>query len=333
MGVFRSRQFRQVFLFSVGVSAVVIAVSFCFNLFAGIMTSVLSALLLGGLTVYAEHRHRAVERLSDYLRKILHDEPVLDRMGNEEGELKVLQSDIYKMTVTLREQAEALEKDKHFLADSLADISHQLRTPLTSMNLALSLLHRSHDPNRQRELLREITTLLRRMDGLISALLKLSKIDAGTAEFQKEPIDVETLVRQSLEPLAIPMELRGQTLLLNGTKSTFIGDLVWTTEALGNLFKNCMEHMDEGGTLSVRWEENALFTELVIEDDGTGIAPEDLPHIFERFYRGKNADSSSFGIGLSLSRRIIASQEGTIKVANRPEGGTRFTIRFYKQII
>jgi signal transduction histidine kinase len=256
-------------------------------------------------------------------------------MGNEEGELNILRSDIYKMTIRLREQADALERDKRYLADSMADISHQLRTPLTSMHLALSLLSREETTQEQRyDLLRELSLLVSRMDTLISALLKISKIDAGTASFRSETVLVRQVVEEAAEVLAIPMELRGQTLSISiAPEVSFVGDPMWTAEALENILKNGMEHMDEGGTITVSATENGLLTEIVITDDGKGIAPEDLPHIFERFYRGKNDNSGGFGIGLSLSRMIITRQNGTIKVQNRKGGGTRFVIRFYKGVV
>lgn len=225
-----------------------------------------------------------------------------------------------------------MQKDKIYLADSIADISHQLRTPLTSMNLVLTLLKREQNsPERQQELLRELTILLSQMDSLITALLKISQIDAGTAEFQQEPVSVYKVPSRAAEGIAIPMELRGQTMTISGdAQASYLGDEMWSAEALGNILKNCMEHMGENGKLEISVMENVMYTEIMIEDNGKGIAKEDLPHLFERFYRGKNADSGSFGIGLALSRMIISQQNGTIKVANRHQGGARFTIRFYK---
>lgn len=307
-------------------------ISFFFGLGIGIFVSVIVVVMLVTVAVWSGKRHREIERLTHYLEQVLHDQYTMEDFGNEEGELKILKSEIYKMTIRLREQADALRKDKIYLADSIADISHQLRTPLTSMNLALSLLSREDcPPERQRMLLRELTVLLQRMDSLISALLKISKIDAGTAEFQSEPVSVYRVLSEAAELIAIPMELRGQTLKLYGDRdASFLGDELWSVEALGNILKNCMEHMAENGTLVIQVTENVLFTEIVIQDDGKGIDPEDLPHIFERFYRGKNADSGSFGIGLALSRMIITQQNGTIKASNRLKGGTQFTIRFYK---
>ena len=332
MRILQSRAEKLTFSALILLGAGAAVIGFCTALWAGIAITAIVTAMLVIIAVWSGRRHREIDKLTLYLNRVLHGEYALDNLGNEEGELKVLKSEIYKMTVRLREQADQLQQDKVYLADSIADISHQLRTPLTSMNLVLSLLTRGNTtPERQGELLRELTVLLHRMDSLIAALLKISKIDAGTAEFQQEPVSVYGVLQQAAETIAIPMELRGQTMEITGDpQASYLGDEMWSVEAIGNVLKNCMEHMPEGGRLTIAVEENVLYTQVIIEDNGKGIAKEDLPHIFERFYRGKNADSGSFGIGLALSRMIITRQNGTIKAANRKEGGSRFIIRFYK---
>ena len=154
-------------------------------------------------------------------------------------------------------------------------------------------------------------------------------LDAGTARFRAERTGLETLIQKSCAPLLIPIELRGQQLRIRAD-GDFSGDLAWTCEAVGNIVKNCMEHTPAGGTIEIIAQENALYSEIVIRDNGTGIPPEDLPHIFERFYKGKNTDGKSFGIGLALSRMIITGQGGTVNAANRKPAGAVFSIRFYK---
>lgn len=335
MGAFHTPANRKMILLLSVLGAVGTAIGFILGWPAGLLTLGLSLAMIMAVVFHSQRRYREINHLVRYLDQVLQGDYTLDITVNEEGELKVLQSELYKMTVTLREQADALRADKVYLADSIADISHQLRTPLTSMHLTLSLLSQEDCSAEQRQtLLRELTALLSRMDSLIAALLKISKIDAGTAEFQKEPVSVYRLLQKALEPLAIPMELRGQSIWIKGNReAVFLGDEMWSVEAVCNILKNCMEHMGENGKIMISIGENALYTELVIRDTGKGIAKEDLPHIFERFYRGKNADSNSFGIGLALSRMIITQQNGTIKAGNHPEGGSRFTIRFYKSTI
>ena len=234
------------------------------------------------------------------------------------------------MTSRLREQKQQLQDDKIYLADSIADISHQIRTPLTSINLLVQFLS---EPNisdeRRMKLTHELLGLLSRIDWLITTLLKISKLDAGTVQFKRETLPLDELIRKSTSPLLVPIELREQTLAV-GAEGNFTGDVSWTVEAISNIVKNCMEHTPDGGRIEIKASENALYTEIIISDNGTGIDKEDLPHIFERFYKGKNSDDKRFGIGLALARTIITSQNGTIKAENNADKGALFTIRFYK---
>ncbi len=169
-----------------------------------------------------------------------------------------------------------------------------------------------------------------RIDWLVNALLKLAKLDAGTVRLQPEPIALEALIRRAAEPLAILMDVKGQSLEIHASGSV-VCDPQWTAEALGNVLKNCTEHM-ENGRITVTAEENAVCACIRIRDEGGGIDPEDLPHLFERYYKGKNASAQSVGVGLALSRSIIAAQNGTISAANRPDGA-EFCIKFYRTIV
>lgn len=277
-------------------------------------------------------RYKNIAELGNEIDKILHSSSKFDLKRFLEGELSVLQSEIYKMTVRLREQAEALKKDKKYLADSLADISHQIRTPLTSINLIMNFLADEKLSDEQRHsLVRDLRHLLSRIDWLISTLLKISRLDAGTVRFAKNKVMVSELVKKASEPIAISMDLHNQQLILKAEgNECFEGDLAWTAEAIENILKNCMEHTPDGGVITIKARETPIYTELVISDTGTGIATEDLPHIFERFYRGKHSGKSNIGIGLALARMIISAQNGTIKAENSADGGALFTVRFYK---
>ncbi len=280
--------------------------------------------------VFTERRCREISRLSGEIDRILHGENYMAFQSNAEGELSVLESEIGKMTVRLREQQHRLMQDKIYLADSIADISHQIRTPLTSINLLVQFLSDPELTEEQRlTLCRELRSLLARIDWLITTLLKISRLDAGTVAFKEETMDFEALLHRACEPLKVPIELRAQELDIRG-RGMFRGDIAWTCEAIGNIVKNCMEHTPEGGYIRVTAEENALYAEINIEDTGGGIAKEDLPRIFERFYKGKDSDGKGFGIGLSLSRMIVTGQNGIIRASNTPEGA-RFTIRFFRR--
>ena len=182
-------------------------------------------------------------------------------------------------------------------------------------------------------LARELHAQLSRTASLIETLLKLSKIDAGAVQFRSDETSVCDVVERAAQPFGIAMELRGQNLQLSIGDEHFCGDLLWTTEAVGNLIKNCVEHTPDGGEITVTAKETALFTQIEIADTGEGFASEDIPYLFDRFYKGKNATPQSIGIGLSLSQAIVTAQNGTIRAANRPDGGAVFTIKFYKTVI
>lgn len=295
----------------------------------------ISIVLITTTGIFTWWRYREIDKLSGYLQKISNGDYQLDVRDNAEGELSLLKSQIYKVTTRLSEQSNTLHEDKDKLTNAISDISHQLKTPLTSMMIMADLLsdHRIDDEKRT-EFTRNLNIQLKRMDWLVSSLLKLSKIDAGTIAFKKEPILVAELIEKALAPLMVPMDIKMQQVDIQGDKlAAFSGDLNWTAEALINILKNCVEHTAPGGKLSVRYTENVLFTEITILDNGSGISKQDLPHIFKRFYKGSNASDESVGIGLAMAYSIITSQQGDIEVRSEPETGTVFHIKFYKQVV
>ena len=330
MKLLKNKEVRGALLWQLSVSVIACPLCFMFDLRAGLTAVVLSLLLMLIFCIGTYKRYRRIASLADDINHVLHGDSLIDFDNYSEGELSILHSEIYKMTVRLREQQQKLLSDKEYLADSLADISHQIRTPLTSINLLVERLSASGLTDECRhQLANELYGLLDRIDWLITTLLKISKLDAGTVQFNRDTVSLEMLINKSCAPLLIPIELRGQELVICA-EGNFYGDPAWTSEAVGNIVKNCMEHTPDGGKIEIEATENALYSEIVIKDNGTGISPEDLPHIFERFYKGKDSDGKSFGIGLALSRMIIAGQKGTVKAENRKNTGAMFTLRFYK---
>lgn len=331
MKFFRNPEIRLslVWHFSLFFGAVLLG--FCFPSRAVILIIVFSFLFIGSHYWITWRRYRRLAQLAREIDHMLHSQIPVQFEKYREGELSILENELSKMTLKLSEQAAALADDKKFLADSMADISHQIRSPLTSSNLILSLLMEPDLPSvKRKKLLQELAQLLSRIDWLVESLLKMSKMDAGTVCFQQAPVNVRALIRQSAEPLMIPMELREQTFSIQEESGVeFTGDQAWSQEAILNILKNCMEHTPPGGCIQVFFSQNAIYTEIVIEDNGPGFDREDLPHLFERFYKGKNASSQSVGIGLALARMVVSRQNGTLKAENRPEGGARFTIKFY----
>ena len=330
----RNKEYRMLLFLMIGVSGINILGAFFLSTLAGFLALGSNLLLLFLMRMFNKKRYQKLDDLSAYLHRICTGEYSLDIRDNEEGELSILKNEIYKVTLRLSEQSELLKKDKIYLADAISDISHQLKTPLTSMLMMTELLESPDLPEDKRlTFTRSIKKQLERIEWLVSSLLKLSKIDAGTIQFKKESVEVKKLVSKAAEPLSIPMELRQQQLIIEGDDAVFIGDFNWSCEAVLNILKNCMEHTQVGGEISVNTVENPLYTEVVIVDNGEGMDPEDVPNIFKRFYRGKNAGSESVGIGLAMARSIIVQQNGDITVKSEKGKGTSFRIRFYKKVI
>ena len=331
MNFLRNHEVVKTLSLQIFISVSAIVVAFVWDKRFGVFTFILVMLLLLISTVSTYMRYKCIYELSADVDRILHGNDMnlsLDKY--QEGELAVLQSEIHKMILRLREQRQQLQEDKSYLANALADISHQVRTPLTSINLLVDLLSEPDITDERRmKLTHELMALLSRIDWLITTLLKISKLDAGTVQLKQETIALQELICKATEPLLIPIEIREQNLYIE-TNGTFTGDVSWSVEAISNIVKNCMEHTPKGGEIRIAASENLLFTEIEISDSGTGIAKEDLPHIFDRFYKSKNAGDKNFGIGLSLARMIITNQNGVIKAENNATKGALFTIRFYK---
>lgn len=319
---------------ALGTATVILtAIGFAVSVVCGVLVLVACIVVCAVHTSTEIYRYRRLQKLSADLDRLLICNTPLPIAQYNEGELSILANQVQKLTLRLTEAAQIVEADKKYLADSLADISHQLRTPLTAMNLTTTML-RSEDLTdaRRLELTGELRSLLTRTEWLVETLLKISKLDAGTVKLAKETVSVRELISRSTMPIAIPMDLRNQTLVVNCGEETFTGDLIWSAEALGNILKNCMEHTPEGGTITVTVQETALYTQIKVEDTGSGFDAKDIPHLFERFYKGSNASQNSYGIGLALARTVITAQNGTVQAMNG-ENGAQFMIKFYKQVI
>lgn len=332
MNIFRNKEIKVfLFIYLLLTIAASVAASFI-SAWAVLLVVVICTTSVLLFLLFTRTRYQAISDLSVQVDRILHGEYNVNLIPDEEGELAVLSSELSKMTLRLRDQTDRLEKDKRYLSDSLADISHQLRTPLTSIRMIVSrLASEDQSVEQQHAAIRKVDALLDRTGWLISTLLKIARLESGTVQFAEEPILVETLVNDILEPLEILMDIKDIQLSCKiKNKACFIGDHLWTAEAIGNVLKNCIEHCSDGGELEITSSENPIYTEIMIADNGMGFEEKDIPHLFDRFYRGSNAGKESAGIGLNLSRMIISKQNGVITAANRMSGGAQFTIRFYK---
>lgn len=321
------------------------------TLFAAICTFVTGLIVTVIFIILTNRRYRALANMAANLDRVLAGERDIRLRDMNEGELAILSSEIDKVIARLNLTVDELQAEKLALSDALADISHQLKTPLTSIAISTELirdrLSARGDSEDLVERLRLIQTLQARVEDLVAALLKLARIDAGVIKLVCGAVDARELVRKSFEPLAIAFDIadvRFSADVQDG--ASYEGDLTWSVEALENILKNCMEHTPAGGCVSVRVTEDVLACRIRIEDTGPGIAESDLPHIFERFYRGSrdaNATPSEVnpagvGIGLALSKNLVTAQGGTLTAENpRDENGNitgaAFNLVFFKTVV
>lgn len=332
MKIFRNKEIRSLLLFQSFLLLSFLSLSLLFEVNNFLILALYGAASMMSYLYFTKRRYQKIDLLTKEVDQVLFQDQFTPISQYEEGELSILRTQIHKMNLKLQENQSALQKEKVHLVESLQDISHQVRTPLTTLFLLAERMKEEDLPvHRRRSLLQEEVRHLRQIDWLIGSLLKMAKLDADTAVFEKKKVLVEELLFKALDPLRIPLELRNQEVLLHlEPGASFQGDLSWSAEAVTNLLKNAMEHMEPGKRIVVEARENVLFTEVVLKDQGPGIPEEDLPHLFERFYKGKNAKENSVGIGLALSRMILTKQNGTLKAENALEGGAKFTLRIYK---
>ena len=276
---------------------------------------------------------RKISKITEYIKEINRKNYELKIKENGEDELSNLRNELYKITIMLKEEAENSKKDKKFLAKSLQDISHQIKTPLTSITIMLDEIkdNENMDAETRQKFIYEISRQAEKISFLSISLLKLSKLDSGTVEFEKKKYNLKELVKEAIRNLEIPLEIKNQEVISSLKEAYIIGDYKWTLEAITNIIKNCIEHTEENKKIYAEIRETNVYTELIIRDEGEGIEEKDLKHIFDRFYKGKNSSENSFGIGLSLSKSILEKQNASITCTSKLNEGTTFKIYFYER--
>ena len=287
-----------------------------------------------GLFIYYFKRKEKKElaRIINYIRNLNDGNYDLIINDNKEGIYSLLKNEIYTTTVMLREQKEQALKDKKDLKESLENISHQLKTPLTSITLLVENLDNPNMSNKMRsEFIKDIKLQIDNINNLIINMLKLSRLDANVVVFKKENINVKKLVFEVLKYLDAIRELKNIDICVTGVNNvSFVGDYKWEFEALSNLVKNCIEYSAENKKITISFSENSCYTKIVIQDEGLGINENEKNKIFERFYRGKNSLENNFGIGLSLAKEIINKDSGNLIIESVLNKGTKFIIKYYK---
>lgn len=282
---------------------------------------------------YNHSESKKINEITKYIEEINRGNYKLNIEENTEDELSILKNELYKITIMLKEVAENSQKDKTTLKDSLSDISHQIKTPITSILIMLdNILSDENMPEDiKKDFIKDIKREIVNIKFLVESILKLSKIDSNSIKFIKKEVFIKDIINEAVKNVSMLSELKNIEIIVSGDDSIkTICDLKWQVEAITNILKNCIEHSYENRKIYINYNQNNMYTELKIEDNGTGIDAKDLPHIFERFYKGKNSSSDSVGIGLALSKSIIESNNGYIQVDSELNKGTTFIIKYLK---
>lgn len=324
---------KSIIAIAVAFSLPFLIAAFIIDFKCGITALCLSAVLLTLFALYETSRIRFIDGINSYISRVLQGDYSFDITDNFEGELSILKNNIYKVVVMLKSTNEELKKEKLGLASSMADITHQLKTPLTSITVMTDLMENEEMREKRSELLEIIKTQTEKMNWLTVTLLKLSRLDADAISFNFSDISIADIVDSSLKTFQPTLDLRSITIKMNVQDFSFYGDSAWTSEAVKNIIKNCIEHTPVGGELVFSTHNTNIYNELTVSDNGSGIDSEDLPHIFERFYHGKNASADSVGIGLNLAKEILSKQHAEITCESELGKGSCFKIKFYKTVI
>lgn len=298
-----------------------------------VVICVFGILILTIVLIYNRKKEREIKKINKYLNEINNGNYELKIEENCEDELSKLKNELYKTTVLLRETAENSEQEKINLSNSLADISHQIKTPLTSIRIMLDNIEENPDMDSKtrEEFIEDISKQIEWISSLVISLLKLAKFDAGAIKMNDQEVNVKKLINHVLSNLAILLDIKNIKIEQKIDDDTIIkADYNWQLEALTNIIKNAIEHSNENGTIHIDVENNSVFVKIKIRDEGEGINKKDIKHIFDRFYKAKKSSENSIGIGLSLAKTIIEQENGYIKVDSEVDRGTTFEIKYLK---
>ena len=306
-----------------------------FSRFIIIYNILFIGLALSIILLYLKHENnqdKEIKRIVKCIKEINKKNYAINIEDNTEDELSILKNEIYKTTVMLKEMAESSKDDKLRLKDSLSDISHQLKTPLTSINIMLDniLDNPNMDEDTKEKFIQSIKREVTNISNLATEILKLSKFDANVVRFENKEVLVKDIIKKAISNVEMMAEIKNVEIkVVFHDNVKLVCDLNWQVEAIINILKNCIEHSSENSFINIEVIDNKIYKEIIIKDSGEGIDKKDLLHIFERFYKGKNSSKDSVGIGLALAKKIIEMNNGSISVNSVKGKGTIFTIRYY----
>ena len=298
-----------------------------------ILLAIFGVVSLAVYTTYVLIQEKKIREINDYLKQLNKGIYTLKIEDNGEGEFSKLRNELYKTTVLLKEAAENSEKEKEQLTDSLADISHQIKTPITSIRILLDNLEDNPDmePEVRKDFIREISKQIDWISSLVISLLKMAKFDAGTIKMENSKINAKKLIDNVLDNLSILIEIKEIEVITKiDEKASFIADYKWQLEAITNIVKNAIEHSMQNSKIYITVENTSMFLKIKVRDEGKGISKKDRKHIFERFYKSRDSQEGNVGIGLPLAKTIIEQNNGYIKVDSEPDKGTTFEIKYMK---
>ena len=305
---------------------------YCNLIINSIVLLIISIVIFLLIFFYDKKEKRELDKIIDYLKELNRGNYDLKIDLNSEGILSILKNEIYTTTVMLREMASREYLDKITLKENLANISHQLKTPLTSISILVdNLCDEEVDKKTELEFLNDIKRQVDNINYLVIVLLKLSRFDANVITFKKDDINVKKLILECMKNLDVIREVKNINIHVSGANDVeFIGDYKWESEAISNIIKNAIEHTLNDKNIYISFKDKSLYTEIIIEDEGLGMSEKEKNRIFERFYKGSSTNSNNFGIGLSLAKEIITKDNGKIIVKSEVNKGTKFIIRYYK---
>ncbi len=299
----------------------------------GFFTLLVLELMVIAVTLYTySKKNKVINKIVNYVKELNKKNYTLEIEEQGESELSILKSELYKITVMLKEESENAKDEKICLSKAVEDISHQLKTPLTSIRILLDNLEEIEmNKMMQKEYIHDISKQIENMNFLTITLLKLARFDAGVIVMKKETISAKKIFTKIKSDLDILLELKNQRLIIDDKDIELLGDYSWQVEAFTNIVKNCSEHSKEGESIEVKFSETPFYSKIQIVDHGEGISKKDIKHIFERFYKSSNASHDSIGIGLSLAKTIIEENNGYITCKSEEGVGTTFEIKYAKR--
>ncbi len=291
----------------------------------------LSVFLTSGVFMFLWRRDRLYQKAESIMQQYIAGDFSCHLPQTSEGAVYQMFSSMDQLATILQARGETQQKEKEFLKSTISDISHQLKTPLAALTMYQEIIAgEPENPDTVKEFSAKMGVSLKRIKQLIEAMLKITRLDAGGIVFDIQKNPVYEVVSHGINELKVRAKRENKKIILEGDRDQTVPcDLEWTGEAIGNIVKNALDHTDSGGIVHIMWAQSPAMVRIQIKDNGSGILPEDIHHIFKRFYRSKKSlDTQGVGLGLPLAKAIVEGQKGVISVKSELGEGTAFTISF-----